>query len=195
MAARLSHNYSRKAISDNIARLTADGLALPSALAASYAFARVCYFRKYPSGILPPYLRWQGRGMKQFFSASGAPIGVARNPVPLLTLLSHAFTARDIFKNPAEPAREIAAAQRRYKAFTGHEADNVTTMPRKTQAKVSLAFGELIEIGYISNRDGQHYRHTFKKRSRPLLTASHDGTSIDIVGGQYLFTSRGIEDR
>jgi hypothetical protein len=37
--------------------------------------------------------------------------------------------------------------------------------------------------------------HRFKKKSRPLLAASHDGTQLYILGGEYAFTDAGIIDR
>lgn len=57
--------------------------------------------------------------------------------------------------------------------------------------------GELDGVLYTTVRDGQteKYVHRFRKKSRPLLATSHDGTQLGIVGGQFQFTEAGIEDR
>jgi hypothetical protein len=59
-----------------------------------------------------------------------------------------------------------------------------------------FAFGELLEVRYRTVRDGreEHYKHAFRKQSRPLLAARHDGKRIYIVGGRYRFTESGIND-
>jgi len=63
--------------------------------------------------------------------------------------------------------------------------------------KVGLEIGALDGVDYTTVRDGktEKYRHTFKKSSRPTLVASHDGQSLHVLGGEYEFTERGIEDR
>lgn len=60
-----------------------------------------------------------------------------------------------------------------------------------------LPVGELDGVLYTTVRDGQteKYIHKFRKKSRPLLAASHDGKSLHILGGEYEFTERGIEDK
>jgi hypothetical protein len=52
-------------------------------------------------------------------------------------------------------------------------------------------------VGYTTVRDGkrERYIHRFRKKSRPLLAASSDGTSLQILGGEFEFTEAGIEDR
>jgi len=63
--------------------------------------------------------------------------------------------------------------------------------------KTGLVVGDLDGVLYTTVRDGktEHYQHDFKKGSRPLLAASSDGKSLHILGGEYEFTERGIEDR
>jgi hypothetical protein len=60
-----------------------------------------------------------------------------------------------------------------------------------------LVIGQLAGVLYDTKRDGvpEKYIHRFKRKSRPLLTVSADGTQLGIVGGQYQFTEAGIEDR
>lgn len=111
---------------------------------------------------------------------SREPIGASR---------SHKF-----MRNPAPPGRELARAATLYAGFTGRRG-RVARVPLKPLPRVGLAFGELLELGYASFRDGRPYRHTFRSQARPLLISSHDGRQLVIVGGRYRFTHRGIEDR
>jgi len=62
--------------------------------------------------------------------------------------------------------------------------------------KAGLVIGELDGVLYTTQRDGktEKYIHEFKKRSRPLLISSNDGTSLHILGGRYGMTERGIVD-
>jgi hypothetical protein len=80
--------------------------------------------------------------------------------------------------------------------FSGHEASEVLKVSDKPMRK-GLVIGEMDGVLYTTVRDGQteKYIHRFKKASRPLLTASADGTKLGIVGGQFQFTEAGIEDR
>ena len=63
--------------------------------------------------------------------------------------------------------------------------------------KTGLVIGELDGVLYTNVRDGktEKYKHDFKKSSRPHLIASNDGKSLHILGGEYEFTERGIEDK
>lgn len=49
---------------------------------------------------------------------------------------------------------------------------------------------------YETVRDGktEHYIHKFKKHARPILGASHDGTQLVLIGGNFTFTDAGITD-
>ena len=80
--------------------------------------------------------------------------------------------------------------------FSGHKPTEVVRAPVKSDRE-GLIFGELQGVLYQTERDGkiEDYVHRFRKKSRPLLAASHDGTQLHIVGGQYEFTEAGIEDR
>lgn len=99
--------------------------------------------------------------------------------------------------NPTRaPARELAQAARRFKAFTGREPDRVEKIPIEPMPRAGLAFGELLEIGYLSYRDGLPYRHSFRPlRSRPLVVSTPDGKRLLLIGGSYSFTERGIVNK
>jgi hypothetical protein len=60
-----------------------------------------------------------------------------------------------------------------------------------------MLVGDLDGVLYTTVRDGktEKYVHRFRKRSRPLLVSAHDGKSLHILGGEYEFTERGIEDK
>jgi hypothetical protein len=60
-----------------------------------------------------------------------------------------------------------------------------------------FAVGNILALEYETVRDGEYekYRHAFRSKSRPLLAATFDGKQLVIVGGQYLFTERGIVDK
>lgn len=91
---------------------------------------------------------------------------------------------------------DIERAQRLFKDFTGHDSHTVKRVMLKPLPKAGLVFGQLIEVGYRSARDGALYKHTFRSnRSRPLLIASSDGKQVLIVGGRFAFTDRGIVDK
>jgi hypothetical protein len=89
---------------------------------------------------------------------------------------------------------ELDQAARLFEDFTGHKANRVTRVKRKVP-RVGLAFGELDFVGYTTIRDGKRlaYIHRFPKKTRPLLTASSDGTQLEIHGGEFQFTEAGIE--
>lgn len=80
--------------------------------------------------------------------------------------------------------------------FSGHEATRLLRVRQPSVTK-GLVVGTLDGVLYTAVRDNRRekYIHRFRKRSRPLLTASADGTQLDIVGGRFQFTEAGIEDR
>lgn len=173
----LKPGYSYDTFRANIAEVSAiGGVALASDIARVYALARKSYFRQHPHGLLPAWLAYpKGNRHRYHYDKQGRPVVFRSNPAP-----------RD----------EIEQAKRLYTDFTGKRANRVTPIPLRPMPKAGLAFGQLIEIGYISYRDGRPYRHTFRKvSSRPALVASHDGKQVFMLGGAYAFTERGIEDR
>lgn len=98
-------------------------------------------------------------------------------------------------RNP-ETRTELAAAGRLLKNFSGHAPDEVLRVNEK-KFRTGLAVGPVLALAYQTVRDGQteDYVHEFRKTSRPLLAASHDGRTLRIVGGRFQFTEAGIEDR
>ena len=96
----------------------------------------------------------------------------------------------------ARHRREIAQAARLYVQFRGEEPEYVEAV-RLTVSPVMLLIGECDAVLYTTRREGhiEHYKHTFAKRSRPLLASSHDGKQLYLLGGSYNFTDAGIIDR
>ena len=100
-------------------------------------------------------------------------------------------------RNPVGPTqRELDSAANLFKDFTGDHPEDMKSV-KLPVPKTGLAIGELDGVLYTTIRDGktEHYQHDFKKGSRPLLASSHDGKSLHILGGEYEFTERGIEDK
>lgn len=93
---------------------------------------------------------------------------------------------------------DLDKAAARHESFTGLKATKKTVY-KKEPLTTGFALGELVGVTYRANRDGDSdntvYHHEFKKRSRPLLVSNSDGTQLDILGGEYQVTKRGIEDR
>lgn len=100
----------------------------------------------------------------------------------------------DTRSNPA-PRAEISRAANRLARFSGHRAKTATTYKRPS-TKVGFELGPIRDITYIAKRDGEvaAYRHAFKMKSRPSLVASSDGTHLEIVGGRFRVTEKGITD-
>jgi hypothetical protein len=100
------------------------------------------------------------------------------------------------YRSAAEAyARELDQADDLLNSFAGRSAREVLAV-KKTPIKAGLVVGKLLGVMYATTRDGQKekYCHEFRPSSQPLLVANHDGSQIEIVGGQYRFTERGIED-
>lgn len=82
-----------------------------------------------------------------------------------------------------------------YEDFSGNDAEYEDTVTVDIP-DVAIEVGTVDGIMYTTNRDGKEekYIHRFKKNSRPLLAASHDGDQLILIGGSYQFTEKGIED-
>lgn len=99
--------------------------------------------------------------------------------------------------NPVGPTQsEVAEAQERYEQFSGHRAGYGETVDLKVP-RAGLVVGDLDGVLYTTVRDGQteRYVHKFRKSSKPLLVAGHDGRSLHVVGDRFEFTDRGIVDQ
>ena len=104
---------------------------------------------------------------------------------------------RGFKRNPApRHDAEIEAAAKLQESFSGHDPENVTSV-RVSDAKVFTPVGKLAGVLYDTTRDGKRekYIHKFRRKSRPLLATSHDGTELRIVGGRFHFTEAGIVDK
>jgi hypothetical protein len=177
----MESGYSYAVVARNINTLISQGIRRREAIARAFAHSRVCFFKAHPKGALPEWLAYPfNYRLREHYTPDGEPVGrFKRNP--------------DI--RSKAPAREVAQAKKLFADFTGKKPGSVRRMKLAKAPKAGLAFGTLVQIGYVSARDGQKYRHTFSKKSRPLLIAASDGKSVHIVGGRYAFTDRGIEDR
>jgi hypothetical protein len=91
--------------------------------------------------------------------------------------------------------KRIAAAARRLKRFSGHDAKRVQKVNYEIP-DTALLVGPCLGIMYETVRDGvrEQYVHRFRRNSRPHLAASHDGKFLILLGGAYRFTDRGIVD-
>lgn len=92
-------------------------------------------------------------------------------------------------------ARELDQADDLLNSFAGRSGREILAV-KERPIKTGLVVGNVLGVMYETVRDGktENYCHEFKRKSRPLLVASHDGARIGIVGGRYRFTDRGIED-
>lgn len=178
----LKTGYGYDTLRENFTQLRNQQKTPEQAAAIAYAHARMCYFKRYPSGLLPAFLAYpKANRARNHYDAEGKP---------------RAMRAAVYQRNPSPPREEIAAASSLLESFSGQTPKRIVKVDFPKVPRVAVAFGELIEVGYRSVRDGQLYRHTFRlKKSRPLLAASSDGKSVYIVGGRYAFTDRGIEDK
>ena len=88
-------------------------------------------------------------------------------------------------------------AARRLSEFVGREIGEFVEVKIKADYDVGYVLGEIPELHYIAERDGEvfHFEHKFKAASRPLLVVSFDGKQLAIAGGRYHVTDRGIVDR
>jgi hypothetical protein len=119
------------------------------------------------------------RFRKLCFTIKGAPAR-ARNPVPASSV-----------------ERRVQQAGRLYERFSGHTPEVVGRVARPERSDVLVAIGRVDGIMYSTVRDGklQRFIHEFAKSARPLFAVSHDGKQLEMLGGAYDFTARGIVDR
>ena len=91
---------------------------------------------------------------------------------------------------------EVSEAVQRYEDFSGHRAEHGEKVNLRVP-RAGLVVGDLDGVLYTTVRDGQteRYVHKFRKSSRPLLVAGHDGRSLHVVGDRFEFTDRGIVDQ
>lgn len=92
---------------------------------------------------------------------------------------------------------DVAAAKRRFRRFTGHEAEVLGELDVPPMPKVAAVIGEITALCYVTTRDGkvEHYKHEFSQSAAPLFCVGPDGKQILIVGNRFKFTERGIVDK
>lgn len=97
---------------------------------------------------------------------------------------------------PGADAKSLDKAINRYKAFTGMTPKSVARGERPKPDGVVFIVGHVEGIAYETVRDGKRdrYFHRFKKSARPHLAVSPDGQRLEILGGGFRFTDRGIVD-
>lgn len=165
--------YNKKSISANIAELMDSGDDLRKATAKALSYARVCYFRKHPGGALPLHLAYpKANRLKQYYDDRGMPL----------------------IANPRN-RKALQKDAQLIESFTGHKAEVFKKVTLPPPAKTGIAIGEVIGIIYRTLREPENYIHRFRKKSRPLLAATHGGKQLILLGGAYLFTDRGIVDK
>ena len=75
--------------------------------------------------------------------------------------------------------------------------DRIGQVELPARPSVLSELGELQSVSYVGELDGDgqmfHYEHTFKKGSRPSLSADPDG-QLWILGGNYTVPPQGITD-
>lgn len=83
-----------------------------------------------------------------------------------------------------------------YERFTGHDAEIAGTVTVPPLPSTVAVIGPCDAICYTTVRDGkkEKYIHKFRAADKPLMCVSPDGSQILLVGGQYVFTERGIVD-
>ena len=91
--------------------------------------------------------------------------------------------------------KKIIAAVKLYENFTGDKPTYIDTVKLPVD-DVAMAIGYCDGVLYTTVREGQteEYVHRFKKGARPVLGVSSDGKQLYLLGGDYRFTDRGIED-
>ena len=92
--------------------------------------------------------------------------------------------------------KKIKDSSELFEEFSGHDARHVDVVD-VPDYDTYMVIGELVGVAYEAKRDNvtEKYFHEFRKTSRPLLIASHDGKEIRIIGGRYVFNDHGIVDR
>lgn len=103
---------------------------------------------------------------------------------------------RRLLINPS-PRAEISRAVKLADDFSGHRPTKAIPVRRPAAGRVRLAIGPVTAIQYVARRDGEvnEYRHTFASHSRPQLVVSPDGKRLELLGGAFRFTERGIVDK
>ncbi len=103
-----------------------------------------------------------------------------------------ALSVRDAVKKDPE----LRKGAKLFTDFTGHAPTKLRRMKVKRSSNKLVAIGPVTAIMYLA-RDGRklvHYIHRFRAGVRPSLSVSPDGQHIELLGGAFRFTDRGIVD-
>lgn len=104
-------------------------------------------------------------------------------------------SVRRLSKNPSV-RDEMRRAEKLAREFSGHRPTKISRVPVKPASRVRLDAGKVTGIMYLARRDGEtkEYLHRFAPGSRPSLTVTPDGKRLELLGGAFRFTERGIVD-
>lgn len=170
----LKQGYGKDTIAVNIRALMQESFSWEQAVTIAHKEARKCYWKKYPSGFLPPWIypdRNSGRNNPNKLCGT--------NPVP-----------------PSSKV-QLRKAQELYENFTGHKGNVIARIDKPKIPDTLACIGDIDGIMYSTVRDGkfERYIHEFKDSARPLFCVAPDGQQLFMIGGSYDFTERGIVDR
>ncbi len=90
----------------------------------------------------------------------------------------------------------IEQARRTFRRWHAFDPTRALVVPSRPAPKVVVLLGEIHAVEYESNKwtgRKQRYRHVFK-RPRPLLCTSPDARGLNIQGGGFKVTDRGLVD-
>lgn len=180
----MNAGYSRETVATNMKALREEGKSVQEAALLALSAARVSYFKRFPNGALPRWLAYpKTHLLKHHYDANGRALHSGAGALALR-------------ENPSLRS-EILQGEELQRAFSGHRTKNIVRLPAQGGARVKVAIGKVLGIIYETRRDGrsENYIHRFAKASRPLLTASADGKRLELLGGAFNFTERGIVDR
>lgn len=91
---------------------------------------------------------------------------------------------------------DLRRAKKLGEVFSGHRFNRMRIERRPMPGKVRVEIGAISGIMYLAKRDGEvkQYLHKFAQGCRPLLLVSPDGKILELLGGAFRFTERGIVD-
>lgn len=176
---KLKPGYGTKTLRENYAGLMRAGWTSRQAHDRAHAHARSEYWKKYPHGFLPVWIKPDPETGLRVNPARGEESGV------------------NMRSNPARrDYSEVKAAERLHRAFVGRDAQERETINFPKVPSALVAFADVAAIEYIAERDGKvfRFRHPFKQKSRPLMCVSPDGKTVYMYGGAWTFTEDGFVD-
>lgn len=105
---------------------------------------------------------------------------------------------KELARNPSVRSfkLDIARGRKLARDFSGHDVSKISLMKSPESSPVRVAVGTVTGIMYLARRDGEtkEYLHRFAQGSRPSLAVTPDGKIVELRGGAFKFTERGIVD-